>query len=171
MIYFIKQNKISPIRIGFANNVEERLQELQAGSSNKLICLKNIQTEDDQKIRQVLFDFFSTSKIEKSSWFALTQVLANFLDSLTDTQSYSITQINYLLDLALKSVNTFKIKININQIRSCMKSLHYNQSTLAEKIGLSRQAISFMFSRKQTSLFTAEGIAHALNCTLKEITF
>jgi len=171
MIYFIKQNKISPIRIGIASNVEERIQKLQSGTSNKLVCLKVIQTENDQEVRQAIFDFFSNSRLNKSSWFSSTRMLLNFLDFLKDTQYYSLKQVFYFLNVAEKSVNKFKIKINVDQIKNYMQSLNYNQSQLAEKLGLTRQAISFMFMREQTSLFTVEAIAHALKCEVNEVIF
>ena len=98
-------------------------------------------------------------------------MILNFLDFLKDTQYYSLKQVFYFLNVAEKSVNKFKIKINVDQIKNYMQSLNYNQSQLAEKLGLTRQAISFMFMREQTSLFTVEAIAHALKCEVNEVIF
>jgi len=170
MIYFIKQNKTSPIRIGITNNVEERLQELQAGSLNKLVCLKTIKTENDQQTKDIIFTFFITSRLEQSSWFSSTRVLVNLLVLLKNTEYYSIKHITYFLNVALKSVNKFKIKINIDKIRERMQILNLSQSGLANKIGVTRQAISSIFIRKQTSQFTIKEITYALKCEEDEIT-
>ena len=54
MIYFIKQQSSLAIRIGVATNVVDRMQQLQAGSSKKLLHLKSIKTENDYASRLLL---------------------------------------------------------------------------------------------------------------------
>jgi len=170
MIYFIKQNKTSPIRIGITNNIEERLQELQAGSLGKLVCLKTVQTENDQQAEDIIFTFFHNSRIDQSGWFSSTRVLVNLLVLLKNTEYYTIKHITYFLNVALKSVNKFKVKVNIDKIKERMQILNLNQSKLANKIGVTRQAISNIIIRKQTSQFTIKEIACALRCEENEIT-
>lgn len=169
MIYFIKQLRTRPIRIGIAANIDARIRKLQAGSSEKLICLKTIDTENDDLVKQKIYAFFKDPRLEKTGWFSSTRIMQTFLDNLKDKKFYQVADIIYELYIAKESVNKFKIRIDVEQIKKKMATLKYNQSELAKKIGLTRQDISFSFKKKQTSLFTIQKIATVLKCMIQEI--
>jgi len=169
MIYFIKQQRGTPVRIGIATNIDARIQKLQAGSSKKLLCLKIINTENDHTAKQKIYLFFNNSRVKKTGWFTSTRDIKIFIRNLKNKGFYHISDIIYELSVAKESVNKFKTKIDVDKIKQEMILLKYNQSRLAEKIGLTRQSISFLFIKQQTSLFTAQKIATALKCTSQEI--
>jgi len=171
MIYFVKQHRGTPIRIGIATDIDVRIQKLQAGSSKKLLCLKIINTENDHLAKQRIYLFFNNSRLKKTGWFISTRNIQIFIRNLKNEGFYHISDIIYELSVAKESVNKFKTKINVDKIKQKMIFLKYNQSKLAKKIGLTRQSISFLFIRQQTSLFTAQKIATALECTSQEIIY
>jgi len=170
MIYFIKQQSSLAIRIGIAANIEDRLQQLQAGSSKKLITLKSIKTENDYQLRQLLHVNFKSLRLKNSHWFTLTPVITIFLDKLENNKFYHTSKIEYLLSVAEKSVNRFKIKVDSIKIKEKINALSFNQSLLAKKIGCSRALISLVLIKQQTSLFTIRKIAKALECPLEDLT-
>ena len=170
MIYFIKQHRGTPIRIGIAMDINARIQKLQAGSSKRLACLKIIRTENDHIARRIIQKEFGSLKIEKSSWFVSTRIMQVFLNNLQDKKFYRISDIIYELYIAKQSVNELRIKVDVDQVKQKMGVLKYNQNILAKKIGFTRQGISILFIRQRTSLFTIQKIATTLKCTVQEIT-
>ena len=182
MIYFIKQQRNKAVRIDIATDIEIQIQELQAGSSQKLIPIKIIRTENDQIVRKKIYTFFKDLRSGKSAWFYPDKAMQIFLKDLTSLEDlnspknyhiddiiYHTADIIYRLSLAKESVNKFKIKIDINFIRQKMRILKYTQSDLAKEINLTRQSISLLLKTQQTSLFTMQKIAVALKSTTEEI--
>jgi DNA-binding XRE family transcriptional regulator len=155
MIYFIKQIKSSPIRIGITLDIEGRIQKLQAGSSKKLTCLKIIRTEDDYRAKHLVY--LSFSRIKETNWFYLDVNLKHFLRNLEDKKFYKISELTHKVNNAqLVKPYTTKIEIDVDLIKQHMKSFGYNQEILAKKIKITKQAISLMLMAKQTSSITAE---------------
>jgi DNA-binding XRE family transcriptional regulator len=170
MIYFIKQYWSIPIRIGIATDIKKRIQKLQSGSAKKLSRLKVIRTENDYLVRRVIYTTLQDLRIEKSSWFVPNRMMKIFLDSLKNNESYRISDILSLLFSAQAAINETKIRIDVDKIKEKMKTMNYDQSALAKKIGHTRQAISLNFQRGQTSSQTVKKLAEALECKEKEIT-
>ena len=169
MIYFIKQQASLAIRIGIAANVEDRIQQLQAGSSRKLIHLKSIYTENDYTSKHLLHTRLKKIRLNQSHWFIITPAVKNFLDKLEHNKFYHTSKIKYLLSTAERSVNKFKIKINNTKIREKMNIAGFNQSYLAKKMKSSRATVSLALIKQQTSLFTIQKMAYALKCNPEEL--
>lgn len=78
-VYFIKSKHTNLIKIGYATNTFDRIKQLSAGNTDRLILLKEI--KGGKKKESELHKKFSKHRKE-GEWFYPAQEILDFIDSI-----------------------------------------------------------------------------------------
>lgn len=89
MIYFI-QSANGPIKIGFTDNLVERIDSLQVGNPSELRLLALV--EGDKKTEAILHELFVASHI-RGEWYRNTQDIVRFMKFLSTDKAMTFTYI------------------------------------------------------------------------------
>jgi DNA-binding XRE family transcriptional regulator len=144
MIYFIKQNEF--IKIGYTNRLKTRLNHLQVSSPVKLEVLGLIKGDKiDEKKYHDLFKHNCSS----GEWFFLNEEMQNYIDSLDKDLMWRYGFIDEKLS-------------PIGLIKQTRLENNLSMEELAEKLGITKQAVLDMERRDAQSRITTGALARAL---------
>ena len=141
MIYFIGHTDY--IKIGYTNDIKSRLSKLQVSCPIKLKVLGLVEGDrDEEKKYHNMFKSISCS----GEWFEYNEELQSFIDKLND---------NLLWEYGFKKDESSPIGI----IKQCRLEKKLSMEELAEKLGITKQAIYDMEIRDAQGNITT-GVIH-----------
>ena len=182
MIYFIKIKEYDLVKIGQTNDITSRLAELQVASPFELICIKLISISD--KIGEFCIHQALKEKRKRGEWFNYDDSVKFFVNQLHKNAEYNIEEIEKFLKDAgfsipekrmpkdyLKDprINGWGIWLNTERILLELTKLDWAQSDLADKIKMTRSAVSIFLKRRTAPLKTITKIGEALNLDPKDL--
>lgn len=141
MIYFVQSIKGGPVKIGWANNVERRLQELQTGSPVPLQLLGTMRGKASAE-----FELHRQFNEERShgEWFVLSPRLEAFL---IENDVFASKKVNRATDPYLKETEVAEITslsvVTLRNHRSLGKGIPYYKIGSAVRYRLN-DVVSFM---------------------------
>lgn len=172
MIYFIQIKQSGPIKIGYAKNPQRRLKELEGASPYPLRLLLVLNDENEKKFHQQ----FKQSKINRE-WFKPSKELLTFIAKYNFTpwapkvkkkikpKSRKMpNKKGLLISQKIKS-----IRVNSKKILFELKRIGWSQEKLADEVGRTKQAISYLLKRRTAPLRTLNLIGKALKVDPKEL--
>ena len=144
MIYFIKHTDF--VKIGFTDNIQNRLSQLQVSCPVKLNVLGLIEgTIEDEFLYHLKFGYLHSS----GEWFRHTTDIDDFIKTLNKDLMWK-----YGFDKQESSI--------IGIIKSCRLEKNLSMEELGEKLSVSKQAISDMETRDAQGRISVNSIAKAL---------
>lgn len=144
MIYFIKHTEY--VKIGYTNNIQDRLSQLQVSCPVKLSVLGLVEgTMDDEFLYHLKFKYLHSS----GEWFKHTSELDEFIDTLSK-------------DLMWKYGFEQHTSSPIGVIKSCRLEKQLSLEELGEKLGVSKQAVLDMETRDMQGRISVNSIVKAL---------
>lgn len=144
MIYFIKQDGY--VKIGFTNRFKTRLNELQVSSPIKLEVLAIIEgNKSDEQILHKKFNHICSN----GEWFIYCDELKSFIDLLDNNLMWKYGYLNDKLS-------------PIGLIKQTRLELNLSMEELAEKLGISKQAVLDMEKRDMHGRITIGALSKAL---------
>jgi DNA-binding XRE family transcriptional regulator len=151
MIYFIKQNDF--IKIGYTNNLKNRLNQLQTSSPVRLEVLGLIKGDkSDEKKHHDLFKNFCSN----GEWFILNEEIKNYIDSLDKGLMWKYGFIN-------------EATSPIGLIKQTRLEKNLSMEELAVRLGMTKQAVLDMERRDMQGRITIGVLSkalYAMNCKL-----
>ena len=145
MIYFIKHTNF--VKIGYTNEINNRLSQLQVSCPIKLCILGLIEgTVEDEYTHHLKFKHLHSH----GEWFKHTQELDKFIETLSR-------------DLMWKYGFDEQESTIIGVIKSCRLQKNLNMEELGEKLGVTKQAVMDMETRDAQGRISINSIAKALN--------
>lgn len=144
MIYFIKHTEY--VKIGYTDNIQNRLSQLQISCPVKLNVLGLIEgTIEDEFLYHLKFGYLHSS----GEWFRHTLELDEFITTLNK-------------DLMWKHGFEQHESSPIGVIKSCRLKNNINMEELGKKLGVSKQAIMDMETRDMQGRISVNSIVKAL---------
>jgi DNA-binding XRE family transcriptional regulator len=144
MIYFIKQGDY--VKIGFTNRFKNRLNQLQVSSPIKLEVLAIIEGEKtNEKNMQEKFKHISTN----GEWFMYCDELKSYIDLLDNSLMWKYGYLDNKVS-------------PIGLIKQTRLELNLSMEELAEKLGLTKQAVLDMELRDCQGRITINVLSKAL---------
>jgi hypothetical protein len=144
MIYFIKHTEY--VKIGFTNDINNRLSQLQVSSPVKLFILGLIEgTVEDEYMYHLKFKNLHCH----GEWFKYTDEINKFIETLNRDLMWK-----YGFDEQESSI--------IGIIKSCRLEKNLSMEELGEKLCVTKQAISDMETRDAQGRISVNSIAKAL---------
>jgi DNA-binding XRE family transcriptional regulator len=123
MIYFIKQSEF--VKIGYTNNFNNRLIQLQVSSPTKLDVLGLIKgTKEDELRHHKMFSKYHSN----GEWFNLSEEIYEYIDTLDKDLMWKYGFIQSELS-------------PIGLIKSCRTESNISMEELGEMTGMSKQAV------------------------------
>lgn len=144
MIYFIKQGDY--VKIGFTNRFKTRLNQLQVSSPIKLEVLGIIEGDKtNEKYMHDKFKHISTN----GEWFMYCDELKSYIDTLDNSLMWKYGYLENAL-------------IPIGLIKQTRLEKNLSMEELAEKLGLTKQAVLDMERRDAQGRITIGALSKAL---------
>lgn len=144
MIYFIKQGDY--VKIGFTNRFNIRLNQLQVSSPIKLEVLGIIEGDKtNEKYMHDKFKHISTN----GEWFIYCDELKSYIDTLDNSLMWKYGYVN-------------EKNSPIGLIKQTRLELNLSMEELAEKIGVTKQAILDMEKRDMQGRITINTLSNVL---------
>jgi len=145
MVYFIKQNDY--IKIGFTNNFNKRLNQLQVSSPVKLEVLGIIKgtKEDECNYHKMFSKYYSNGE-----WFIYNEELISHIDKLDK-------------ELMWKYGFTQNESTPIGLIKSCRIEKNLSLDELGELLGMTKQAVLDAERREMQGRITIKNLYKLLN--------
>ena len=145
MVYFIKQNDY--LKIGYTNNFNKRLNQLQVSSPVKLEVLGIIKgTKEDESNYHKMFSKFHSN----GEWFSYNEELINFIDNLDKELMWKYGFI--------QNETTPK-----GLIKSCRIEKNLSLEELGELCGMSKQGVLDAELREMHGRITINNLYKILN--------
>lgn len=136
MIYFIQQGKTGPIKIGYSNNVNERIKSLQSASPEKLVLLGYI--NGTRKQEQLIHRFFHKYQME-GEWFTPAPRVLNYIFSLIVGFDIKPTECNDLDGMLKELEKTF--------IKTALQRFNNNKTKAAESLNISFRSLRYRLEK------------------------
>ena len=145
MVYFIKQNDY--IKIGYTNNLNKRLNQLQVSSPVKLEVLGIIKgsLEDESNYHKMFSKYHSYGE-----WFSCNEELITHIDKLDK-------------ELMWKYGFTQNETTPIGLIKSCRIEKNLSLDELGELLGMTKQAVLDAERREMQGRITIKNLYKLLN--------
>ena len=144
MIYFIKQGDY--VKIGFTNRFKIRLNQLQVSSPIKLEVLGIIEGDKtDEKYMHDKFKHISTN----GEWFVYCDELKSYIDTLDNSLMWKYGYLENVLS-------------PIGLIKQTRLEKNLSMEELAEKLGITKQAVLDMEQRDAQGRITIGALSKAL---------
>lgn len=89
-VYFLKAEGVPRIKIGFSQDMQKRLRDIQGCCPVKLTVLKVVKA--DYKTEQALLALFAEHCVH-GEWFDAHKSLLAFIDRLKDQQAFSFSEL------------------------------------------------------------------------------
>lgn len=147
-IYFIQAGDNGAIKIGYTDNIEKRLRQLQTGNPYKLKLLKII--NGTYELEKSIHKMFVNDRLE-GEWFRPSRRLLNYIDTnkITDDISNEYNYINVFINKyikinknsfveSIKLYELYKIFCNDNRIEDVCNNVQFGK---AMKLLLPKQII------------------------------
>jgi DNA-binding XRE family transcriptional regulator len=145
MVYFIKQNDY--IKIGYTNNFNKRLNQLQVSSPVKLEVLGIIKgTKDDESNYHKMFSKYHSN----GEWFNCNEELISYIDKLD-------------IELMWKYGFIQNETTPIGLIKYCRIEKNLSLDELGELLGMSKQAVLDAEKRELQGRITIKNLYKLLN--------
>lgn len=151
IVYFVKHRNLTPIKVGYTNDLSNRLTALNNASPWGIDIIGTIETDNAPKLEKILHEKLKSFRLN-GEWFEITEEYALSLISLYANKDYIDSKNSFETKYAnrnkVQKEEYIEYNFSFERSEVYCKEVYLNQTELSEMTGVSKENLRKIFKEK-----------------------